>query len=95
MALSDGTREPRHGFTKASEKRLRRLQRAMGVPRRGRRRRRKRVAALVAKCHKHLANQRRDHAHKVPAAPLTAIPVTGQNPGVRAFRERNRGRPVG
>ncbi|MBO0751675.1 MAG: transposase [Bradyrhizobiaceae bacterium] len=64
VALSDGTTEPRPGFTKASEKRLRRLQRAMARSKKGTKRRRKRVA-LVAKCHKNLANQRRDHAHKV------------------------------
>jgi putative transposase len=64
VALSDETTEPRPNFTKQGEKRLRRLSRALARSKKGAKRRRKR-ASLLANQHKHIANWRRDHAHKV------------------------------
>lgn len=64
VAQSNGHTQPRPNFTKRGEKRLRRLSRALARSNKGSKRRRKRTAPL-AKHHKHIANWRRDHAHKV------------------------------
>jgi putative transposase len=64
VALSDESTLPRPNFTKTAAKRLRRAQRALARAKKGSRRRRK-VAALVAKQYKHIAARRRNHGHRV------------------------------
>lgn len=64
LITSDGDFYNHPKYLRKSEKKLRRLQRAVARKRKDSRRRRKAVRRL-ANCHEHVANQRRDYAHKV------------------------------
>lgn len=61
---SDGTYFKSPKYLRKSEKRLKRLQRSVSRKKKGSNRRRKAVQ-ILARLHEHVANQRKDYAHKV------------------------------
>lgn len=61
---SDGEFFPYHGYLRTSEKKIKRLQRTVSRRKKGSNRREK-AKKQLAKAHEKIANQRRDHAHKV------------------------------